>query len=372
MKKVDIVIIGAGVVGLAITHRLSSIGKKIILLERHNTFGQDASTRNSEVIHGGMYYPIASLKARLCVEGNRILYEICSQNDIVCKKTGKLITANTDNEIKNVEKIYQQGLNNHVSGLRIIDEKEIKDLEPHIRARYALYSPETGILDVQELMQYFETVSLENSVDIRYDHVVTDLAKNGNDYFVTVKTSDGRIEAFATEVLINAAGMFADKISAMLGIDIDGNHYKIHWVKGEYFNISKRHTGKITHLVYPTPTAISLGIHVRLRLDGTMALGPSAMYVDEINYDVDPAHMQQFYDEGKEYLPFLNYADLSPDISGIRAKRQAQNEDVQDFIIRNEEDKGLPGFINLVGIDSPGLTACLAIAEMVADIYRNL
>lgn len=372
MNKVDIIVIGAGVVGLAITHRLSSIGKKIFLLERHNTFGQDASTRNSEVIHGGMYYPTGSLKDRLCVEGNRTLYEICSQNDIACKKTGKLIIANTDDEIKNVEKIYQQGLTNHVPGLRIIDEKEIKAIEPNIRARYALYSPETGVLDVQELMQYFETASLENSVDIRYDHEVADIVKNGNDYFVTVKTADGGYETLITEVLINAAGMFADKISALLGIDIDGNHYKIHWVKGEYFNISKRHAGKITHLVYPTPTAVSLGIHVRLRLDGTMSLGPSAMYVDEINYDVDPAHAKQFYEEGKEYLPFLEYADLSLDISGVRAKRQAQGETVQDFIIRNEEDKGLPGFINLVGIDSPGLTACPAIAEMVVDIYRNL
>jgi len=372
MKKVDIVIIGAGVVGLAITHRLSSIGKKIILLERHNTFGQDASTRNSEVIHGGMYYPTDSLKARLCVEGNRMLYEICSQNDIACKKTGKLITANTDDEIKNVEKIYQQGLNNYVSGLRIIDEKEIKAIEPNIRARYALYSPETGILDVQELMQYFEMESLENSVDIRYDHEVVDLAKNGDEYFVTVKIADGSVETFATNVLINAAGMFADKISVLLGIDIDGNHYKIHWVKGEYFNISKRHAGKIACLIYPPPTTVSLGIHVRLRFDGTMALGPSAMYVDEINYDVDPAHVKQFYDEGREYLPFLEYADLSPDISGIRAKRQAQGETVQDFIIRNEADKGLPGFINLVGIDSPGLTACPAIAEVVAEIYQNL
>ncbi|MCK4715473.1 MAG: FAD-dependent oxidoreductase, partial [Candidatus Marinimicrobia bacterium] len=160
MKKADIVVIGAGVVGLAITHRLSTIGKKIILLERHNTFGQDASTRNSEVIHGGMYYPTTSLKACLCVEGNRMLYEICSKNGIACKKTGKLIIANTDDEIKNVEKIYQQGLTNHVPGLRIIDEKEIKASEPYIRARYALYSSETGILDVQELMQYFEAASL--------------------------------------------------------------------------------------------------------------------------------------------------------------------------------------------------------------------
>ncbi len=372
MNKADIIVIGAGVVGLAITHRLSSIGKKIILLERHSTFGQDASTRNSEVIHGGMYYPTAFLKARICVEGNRMLYEICSQNDIACKKTGKLITANTDDEINNVEKIYRQGLTNHVPGLRIIDEREIKAIEPNIRARYALYSPETGILDVQGLMQYLETASLENSVDIRYDHEVIDLAKNSDGYFVTVKTADGGVETFVTDVLINAAGMFADRISALLGIDIDGNHYKIYWVKGEYFNISKRHAGKITHLVYPTPTTVSLGIHVRLRFDGTMALGPSAIYVDEINYDVDPAHVKQFYEEGREYLPFLEYADLSPDISGIRAKRQAQNEAAQDFIIRNEGDKGLPGFINLVGIDSPGLTACPAIAEMVADIYRNL
>jgi L-2-hydroxyglutarate oxidase LhgO len=195
-------------------------------------------------------------------------------------------------------------------------------------------------------------------------------------YLIVIKSlpkkKEGGNEEIFTEVLINSAGIFADKIAAMPGIDIESNHYKIHRVKGEYFNISRRHTGKITHLVYPTPTPVSLGIHVRLHLDGSIALGPNALYVDEINYDVDPAHLDQFYDKGREYLPFLEYADLAPDISGIRAKLQAPGEPVQDFIIRDEADKGFPGFIDLVGIDSPALTAAPAIAEMVAEIYRNL
>jgi len=372
MKNVDIVVIGAGVVGLAITRRLSSMGKKIILLERHGTFGQDTSTRNSEVIHGGMYYSTGSLKAKLCVEGNWMLYDICSKNGIAHKKTGKLIIANTEQEIENVAEIFKQGQINQVPGLRIIAEKEIKALEPNIRARHALYSPETGVIDVRDLMQYFERSSLQNGVIIRYNHEVTALEKRSDSYKVIAQKKEGGTEEIFTEVLINSGGMFADKIAAMPGIDIESNHYKIHRVKGEYFNISRRHTGKITHLVYPTPTPVSLGIHVRLYLDGSIALGPNALYVDEINYDVDPAHLDQFYEEGREYLPFLEYADLAPDISGIRAKLQAPGEPAQDFIIRDETDKGFPGFINLVGIDSPALTAAPAIAEMVAEIYRNL
>ncbi len=372
MKNVNIVVIGAGVVGLAITCRLSSLGKKIILLERHGTFGQDTSTRNSEVIHGGMYYPTGSLKAKLCVEGNRMLYDICSKYGIAHKKTGKLIIANTDQEIENVDEIFKQGQLNQVPGLRIIAEKEIKALEPNIRARHALYSPETGVLDVQGLMHYFERTSLKNGATIRYNHEVIDLEKRPDSYKVIVQKKDGGIEEIFTEVLINSTGIFADKISAMPGIDIESSHYKIHRVKGEYFNVSRRHTGKISHLVYPTPSPVSLGIHVRLRLDGSMALGPNALYVDEINYDVDPAHLDRFYEEGREYLPFLEHEDLAPDISGIRAKLQAPGEPARDFVIRDEADKGFPGFINLVGIDSPALTASPAIAEMVAEIYRNL
>jgi len=369
MNRAEIVIIGAGSVGLAIARRLSGLGKKVVLLERHNTFGQDTSTRNSEVIHGGMYYPTGSCKARLCVDGNRMLYDLCSAHNIPHRKTGKLIIANTEDERQNIEEIYHQGNINQVRNLRMIEEQEIKRLEPNVRAKWALLSPESGILDATELMRFFEGEALANNVIIRYNHEVINLEKRKDSYKVIVHRDNGKIEEIITDVVINAAGLYADQISAMLGIDIETSGYRIYWVKGEYFDVSKRHSGKMSHLIYPTPTPVSLGIHVRLRLDGSYALGPNALYVDEINYDVDSTHLDNFFRDAKEYLPFLEKSDLTPGIAGIRAKLQAKGETAKDFIIRNEDDKKLPGFINLVGIDSPALTACMAIAEEVARIY---
>lgn len=372
MNRSEIIIIGAGSVGLAIARCLSTLSKDIMLLERHSTFGQDTSTRNSEVIHGGMYYPTGSLKARLCVDGNRMLYKICSEHDIPHRKTGKLIIANTEDERENIEEIYRQGQINRVPNLRLIEKMEINRLEPNIQAKWALLSPESGVLDAMELMRYFEQVALENEVKIRYDHEVIGLEKLSDSYKVIVRRNNGKIEEIIADVVINAGGLCADKISAMLDIGVDESHYKIYWVKGEYFDVNERHSGKLTHLIYPTPTPVSLGIHVRLRLDGSYALGPNAIYVDEINYDVDPTHLDDFYCDVKEYLPFLEKPDMTPGVAGIRAKLQAKGEPVRDFVIRNEAGKSLPGFINLVGIDSPALTACPAIAEEVAKIYQNL
>jgi L-2-hydroxyglutarate oxidase LhgO len=372
MKQANVVIIGAGAVGLAIARQLSYLIKNVVVLERHATFGQDTSSHNSEVIHGGMYYPTDSLKARLCVEGNRRLYQVCRQNGIPHRQTGKLIIANTDDELRNIEEIYLQGQINQVPDLVMLEEKKIKKLEPHIRARWALSSPSSGILDANALMSYFEQIALQNGVKILYENEVVDLEQSGDKYKVTVRQPDGKQGTIYAEVLINAAGLNADKIAAMLGIDIDQQHYRIHWVKGEYFNVHDRHRGKMNHLIYPTPTPVSLGIHVRLRLDGTFALGPNAIYVDAIDYNVDPTHTSEFFESCHGYLPFLKRGDLIPDVAGIRAKLQAKGESVQDFVIRSEADKGLPGFINLVGIDSPALTACIAIANLVGEIYQKL
>ena len=372
MNRADVVIIGAGAVGLAIAECLSTLKKNIILLERHSTFGQDTSTRNSEVIHGGMYYPTDTLKARLCVNGNRMLYEICSKYNIPYRKTGKLIIANTEEERQNVEEILEQGQINQVPDLRIIEQSEILTLEPHVRAKWALFSPSSGILDATALMHHFEQLAIENGVTIRYDHEVVGIKETSGQYKVIVKRAIGKIEEISTDVVINAAGLYADKVAAMLGIDVNESAYQLHWVKGEYFDVHRRHAGKMEHLIYPTPTPVSLGIHVRLRLDGSFALGPNAIYVDEIDYDVNPNHLNEFFSNCEGYMPFLDKTDLTPGIAGIRAKLQAKGESVKDFVIRDEADKGLSGFINLVGIDSPALTACMAIAEEVKDIYEGL
>ncbi len=372
MDKVDIVIIGAGVVGLAIAYQLSKMNKEIILLEKHEKFGMEASSRNSEVIHAGIYYPEVSLKARFCIDGNHLLYELCKKYNIPHKKTGKLIVANTKGERENVESLYQQGKENGVSGLELLSEPQIKNLEPNIQANFALLSCETGIIDTHQLMKFYETQSESNDVIIAYQSEVAGIQKNGDFFTLDIFDSNGELFQIVSSIVINSAGIFADKIASMAGIDIDKAGYRIHPCKGEYFSISNRHSGTIEHLIYPTPSDINLGIHATLRLDGTLTLGPSAFYVNDINYDVDVAHQEEFFNSTKRFLPFLDYDDLSPEMSGIRAKLQAKGEPFRDFIIQEESEKGLIGLINLIGIESPGLTSAPAIAEYVEEIVNNL
>ena len=372
MDKVDIVIIGAGVIGLAIAYRLSKMNKEIILLEKHEKFGMEASSRNSEVIHAGIYYPETSLKARLCIEGNRLLYELCKKYDIPYRKTGKLIVANTQEEKDNVESLFQQGKKNGVLGLELLTEIQIKNLEPNIRANFALLSRETGIIDTHQLMKFYETQSESNDIIIAYHSEVTEIQKNDDFFILDILDSEGEHFQIGSSIVINSAGVSADKIASMAGIDIDKDRYRIHPCKGEYFSISNRHNGKIKHLIYPTPSDNNLGIHATLRLDGTLTLGPNAFYVYEFSYDVDAVHREEFFNSTKEFLPFLKQGDLSPEMSGIRAELQAKGEPFRDFIIQEESEKGLPGLINLIGIESPGLTASPAIAKYVENLVTNI
>ncbi|MCK9244791.1 MAG: NAD(P)/FAD-dependent oxidoreductase [Candidatus Marinimicrobia bacterium] len=369
MEQADIVIIGAGIVGLAIAREISRTRTaEIILIEQHPYFGAETSSRNSEVIHAGMYYPYDSLKAQFCVRGNRLLYELCEQNQLPYKKTGKMIVASGPEETAKVEALFQQGNENGVPGLSMLNARQINELEPAIRAQCALLSPETGLLDAHRLMQFYEAQAIANGVLIAYQNKVVDFRKQTDGYKIKVADESGETLEILSPVIINSAGLNSDKIAALVGIDIDRFHYKIHYCKGEYFNIANRHAGKIKHLIYPVPTSYSLGIHTRLRLDGTLALGPNAIYIDEIDYKVDLRNQAEFYKSVKEFLPFLEYNDLTPEMAGVRSKLQGPGDEFRDFVIRDESDKGFPGLINLIGIDSPGLTSAPAIAELVADL----
>jgi len=372
MEKVSVTIIGAGVVGLAVAERLSRLSKEVVLIEKHEGFGWETSSRNSEVIHAGFYYPSDSLKAGLCVEGNRMLYELCKNAAIPYKKTGKLVIANTDKEMQKLDSLCEQGKENGVPGLRLLAREEITAMEPNIRAEKALFSPETGIIDTHRLMRYFERKAEENNVTIAYNCEVVGLGKKGNSYTLTIRDADGESFDMESEIVINSAGLSSDRIACMAGIDIEKAGYKIHFCKGEYFSVSNRHSNRLTHLVYPAPTPISLGIHAVLLLDGSLKLGPNAFYLDSLDYDVDSAHQKEFFESAKTYLPFITYEDLAPDMSGIRPKLQRDEDDFRDFVIREESDKGLSGLINLIGIESPGLTASPAIAGFVEEILKNL
>jgi L-2-hydroxyglutarate oxidase LhgO len=368
MDSVDVVIIGAGVVGLAIGARLARGGRDVVVVEQHDGFGRETSSRNSEVIHAGFYYPADTLKARLCVSGNRMLYELCGKHGIAHRKTGKIVVGTSAQEIDKIHHLLDQGNANGVEGLRPLTKQEIAGYEPCVTAVEGLWSPHTGIIDTHALMKLFEWEIIERKGTVAYQSTAAGIERQAGEYAVSVKDADGGLMSLAAPVLVNAAGLGADAIAAMAGIDIDACGYRIHPCKGEYFSVSPRHRGVLSHLVYPAPTPISLGVHAVLKLDNNLKFGPNAFYVDGINYEVDPSHQREFFEHARRFFPFLTFDDFSPDMSGIRPKLQRESDTFRDFVIVDEKERGLPGFINLVGIESPGLTSAPAIAELVEKI----
>ena len=369
----DITIIGAGVVGLAIAAQVASKDRQVYVLERNETFGQEISSRHSGVIHSGIYYPEGTLKAKLCVAGNHILYQLCPRNGIGYKRLGKLIVATSDEEAGELETLLERGNSNGAQGLRILSRQELKELEPNIEGVAAILSPATGIIDSHALMKYFIAQASCEGAQIAYRTEVVGIEKVADGYQVTVKDSEGEFP-FITRVLINCAGLNSDKVAELAGIDITSAGYKLHYCRGEYFSVGNSKNRLVNRLIFPVPPpkVTGVGIHISLDLDGRMRLGPSIHYVDSIDYTVTSEHKQLFYDSVRRFLPFIEYDDLEPEMAGIRPKLQGPGEDIKDFVIRDEGDKGLPGFINLVGIESPGLTAAPAIAEYVAGLVGEL
>jgi len=372
MVDVNITIIGAGVVGLAIAKELSQKYDNIVVVERHNSFGQETSSRNSEVIHSGMHYPSGSLKAKLCIEGRRMLYDICKNNNIGCEKIGKLLVATNQEEINLLKALKQQGEENGVKGLLFYEPADIKKIEPSVNAKLAMYSPNSGIIDSHGLMKYFISAAESKGVLIVYNSEVIDIKKETFGFQFKVINSDGTTEKFTTKILINSAGLSSDKIAEIIGIDIDKFGYRLRLCKGDYFSWNKK---ILNHLVYPLPEKFSIGIHACLDLNHDIKFGPNAYFVDKIDYAVE-TKKEIFYNAIKKYLPKINLDDLSPAMSGIRPKLQTQDEDFRDFIICHESEKDLTGLINLIGIESPGLTVSPALAKYVLkitdDIYNNL
>ncbi len=368
-SEIDVIIIGAGVVGLAIAAEIAEQGKSVFVFELNSTFGQEISSRNSEVIHAGIYYPKNSLKAKLCVEGNRLLYELCQKHDIPHKKTGKIIFAVVEDKIPKLEEIYEQASRNGVTDLEILSRTDIKRLEPNIECRAGILSPSTGIIDSHSLMQYCYKQSIQYGADFLFETEVVGLEKKRNGWEVSICDREG-IAVLSARIVINCAGLHADKIARLAGIDRED--YRLHYCKGEYFSLSSRWRNSVSRLVYPTPEQAGLGVHVTLALDGMLRLGPNAHYVNEIDYKVDKDQKESFYQSAGRFLPALEPDDLTPDFSGIRPKLQGPNDKFRDFIIVQEEQKGLEGLINLVGIESPGLTASPAMARYVATMVSDI
>jgi len=371
--KADITIIGAGVVGLAIAAQVASKDTEVYVLEKNEAFGLETSSRHSGVIHSGVYYPKGSLKAKMCVAGNRMLYDLCERYGIGYRRLRKLIVASSDEETGELNTLLERGRRNRTESLRILSKREMKELEPNIEGVAAILSPSTGIIDSYALMQCFIARATDGSAQIAYQTKVAGIEKLADGYKVSVEDRTGR-SSFTTRLLINCAGLHCDKVAELAGIDIVKAGYKLHYCKGEYFSVGSSKSKLVKRLIYPVPPPkiTGVGIHLTLDLDGRMRLGPDIHYVDNIDYAVDNQHKQLFYDSARKFLPFIEYEDLEPEMSGIRPKLQKPDEDIQNFIIRDESDKGLPGFINLIGIESPGLTASPAIAEYVRNLVKEL
>lgn len=369
--EIDVVIIGAGVIGLATAREIAQEKKEIFVFEKNHTFGLETSSRNSEVIHAGIYYPENSLKAKLCVEGKSLLYKLCDKHNIAYKKTGKIIVAANENEISWLEELYEQGGKNGVDDLVLLSRTELKKLEPNIEARAGLLSPSSGILDSYTLLKFLYSQAREKGGEFVFGTEVIGIERAGAKYKVQIKDRDG-ISAFVAHAVVNCAGLNSDRIAQLAGIDIAKAGYKLHYCKGEYFNLDSKYRNVVSRLIYPAPEQAGHGIHLKPGLDGRVLLGPSAHYIEAIDYAVDETQKQAFYNSAKRFLPFVELEDLAPESAGIRPKLQGPGEAFQDFVIAHEEKAGFPGLINLIGIESPGLTASLAIAQYVDRMMKEL
>ena len=360
----DITIIGAGVVGLAIASEIADRARSVYVVEKNMAHGRGISSRNSEVIHAGIYYPAGSLKGQLCIEGRELLYETCLQNNIPHKKIGKLIIAMTENEMEQIEHLRDQAIRNGVTSVSLVAQKHIQEMEPYVKSAGGLFSPDTGIISVHALMDYYLHQAKTKGAEIVCGTEVVNIEKEGAAYKISTINGQGECFDFTSERVINASGLQSDVIGRMTGKD-----YSLHYCKGDYFSISNVKSGIVQRLVYPVPEKnhVGLGVHLTLDLTGRMKLGPDATYISRVeDYKVDEKKRDLFYESAVKFLPFIRREDIVPEMSGIRPKLQGPGEEFRDFVISED----LPGFINLVGIESPGLTAAPSIARYVKNIMN--
>ncbi len=374
----DVVIIGAGVVGLACAAETASKKLATLVLERHASFGQETSSHNSEVIHSGIYYPTSSFKARLCVPANRALYDYCEREGVWTRRCGKLVVAVSDEEVPQLEAIHTNGTGNGVDGLRMLDAREARSLEPNIACVAALHVPSTGLVDSHELLRSYLRRATSNAADIVYNTSMEGAERAPGGYKLRVREEGGESTNIGCRYVVNAAGNASDDVAAMFGIDVDAAGYRIHHNRGHYYRVAHARGALVSRLIYPVPPVkfTSIGIHITLDRGGQVKLGPDAEYIDpEIPesewYRFDDNRRGMFHESVVRYFPALQLEDLSPDQVGIRAKIQKPGELAKDFIINEESARGLPGLVNLIGIESPGLTCSAEIAKMVSNLITG-
>ncbi len=358
---VECVVVGAGVVGLAIARALALSGREVMVLERERWIGSETSARNSEVIHAGLYYPQGSLKARLCVAGKQALYAYCAARGIPHKRIGKLVVACRDEEVEVLRPLRQRAADNGVSELEWLEGPEARRLEPALACVGAYLSTSTGIVDSHSLMLSYlgDAEAAGASLALRAPVVGGRIAGTG----IVLKVGGDDPMTLETRLLINAAGLWAPQLARSIAGIPSGSIPRDYYCRGVYFTLSGR--APFSRLIYPVPEAAGLGIHLTLDMGGQAKFGPDTEWIDGIDYSVDPARGEKFYAAIRTYWPDLKDGALQPGYAGVRPKITAPGEPTADFLIQGPGDHGVPGLVNLYGIESPGLTSSLAIAEEV-------
>ena len=362
----DVTIIGAGVVGLSIAKFCSEQGYSVVVLEQESRAGEGISSRNSGVLHAGIYYPENSLKTKFCISGNRLLYEYANDKRINHKRIGKYIIASHENDIEKLHKIYNQGIKNLVE-VDLLSNRKMKEIYPDLKIEEAIFSPNTGIIDVPELISALEGDIQHNGGLISFK--TNFIAAEKIDQGFKIICNDGSSYEIDTRYLVNASGLYSDTISQKIDALSERHFSSIKYAKGHYFKYNGNHP--FTTLVYPLANEFSSGLHVGFDLSDQIRFGPDIAWVDQIDFSFDESLKGKFIESIKQYWPQIDSSKLHPDYVGIRPKLQSFNETMKDFSIKGFNDHGVDGLINIQGVESPGVTSCLSIGKHVLNLIRS-
>ena len=363
MEQVDAVVVGAGVVGLAVARALALAGREVLVLDAAEGIGTETSSRNSEVIHAGIYYPAGSLMARTCVEGKHRLYRYCAERGVPHSNCGKLIVATTEEEAGKLEGIRQRAAANGVPELRLLSRAEALEMEPALHCTAALHSTTTGIVDSHAYMLALQG-DAENAGAIFAFHAPVTRGRATEDG-IEIEVGGAEPMALRARLLVNAAGLHAPRLARSIAGMPEAKVPQAYYAKGNYFTLAGR--SPFSRLIYPVPVPGGLGTHLTIDLGGQARFGPDVEWVDSIDYAVDPKRGDSFYAAIRRYWPDLPDGALSPGYSGIRPKIVPPGSPAQDFVVQGAAVHGVAGLVNLFGIESPGLTASLALADYVLD-----
>jgi len=363
--EVECVVVGAGVVGLAVARELALAGRDVLIIEKERWIGSETSSRNSEVIHAGLYYPKGSLKARFCRSGRDMLYAYCAEHGVAHKHLGKLLVATRDEEIAALESVWARAASNNVNDLQWLSAAEAKALEPNLACVKAFLSPSTGIIDSHALMLAYQADAESGGAMIAFRATVLGgRVENGG---FSLEVGGDEPMSLRARFLVNSAGLYAPALARSIAGIPAASIPRDYYCRGVYFSLSGR--APFTRLIYPAPEAAGLGVHLTLDMAGQARFGPDTEWIDGVDYTVDPRRGDRFYAAIRTYWPGLRDGALQPAYAGIRPKISGPKEPAADFVIQSPAEHGVPGLVNLYGIESPGITASLPIA---AEVRRAL